>query len=349
MAYDHKLELQRAVFLSALGGAPALSLLSHQELMFLYLGNAGFTQRSLLDRLYAWAVANDIPMTQALTSVGLVGPQLWTPASLSSPPSLAVDADRTDLLTKDGSNNLLSLTSVYGALAANTPVSITHAANAAMNNFNTFNAPGLSAQQLNFSTAAGSLLNNKPGCTMIFFGKFANPAPGAFNSAIVNATTTSASATRCSISTSPAVANCPRSTIRRLDADASNGDDFGVSNIGVAPWIGILRLDHNGVQIGAGVPTKELRIYQSGNPVGIFSEATGLGAGNFSATNSAYIGFFNSGTVAEALAQGNYMAIEDSVYSDADVERFAGWLAWKIDMPEILEPTHPYFAEPPLA
>lgn len=348
MAYDHKLELQRAVFLSALGGAPALSLLSHQELMFLYLGNAGFTQRSLLDRLYAWAVSNAIPMTLAYTSVGLVGPQLWTPANLTNPPHIAIDADRTDLLTKDGSNVLTSLTTVYGALAANTPVGITHTANAALNNFNSFNCPGTSAQQLNFSTAAGSLLNNKTGCTMIFFGKFRDAAPAAFNSAIVNATTTSASSTRCSIATSGTVSNCPRHTVRRLDADTANGDDIGAQNIGLVPWIGILRLDHTGAVVGAGTPTKEFRLTHSGGKLTV-PEATGLGSGAFSATNSAYIGFFNSGTVAEALVQGNYCAIEDTVYTDEECDRLEGWLAWKIDMPEILEPTHPYFAEPPLA
>lgn len=349
MAYDHKLELQRAVFISALGGAPALSLLSHLELMFLYLGDSGFTQGSLLDRLYAWSVANGIPMPQALTSVGLVGPQLWTPGNLVNPPHIAIDADRTNLLTKDGSNVLTSLTTVYGALASNTPVGITHASNAALNGFNSFNCPGTGAQQINFSTAAGSLLNGKAGCTMIFFGKFRDAAPTPFNSAIINATTTSASAARASIGTSPTVANCPRYVIRRLDADTSNGDDIGVANIGLAPWIGIMRLDHNGAVVGAGTPTKEMRVTQSG-VLTTASEATGLGAGNFSATNSAYIGFFNSGGVAESIVQGNYCAIEDTVYTDDEVLRLEGWLAHKIDMAStILPPTHPYFTDPPLA
>lgn len=347
MAYDHKLELQRAAMIAALGGGAALNLLSFQELMFLYLGSAGFTQRSLGDRLYAWAVVNGIAPTLAFTSVGLVGPLPWTPANLTNPPHIAIDADRVDLLTKDGGNVLTSLTTVYGALAANTPSGITHTANAGLNNFNSFNCPGLSTQQINFSSAAGSLLNNKSGCTMIFFGKFRDAAPAAFNSAIVNATTTSASSTRCSIATSGSVSNCPRTTIRRLDADTANGDDIGIANIGVTPWIAILRLDHTGAVVGGGTPTKQMRLTQSGVLTEV-SEATGLGSGNFSATNSAYIGFFNSGSVAEALVQGNYCAIEDTVYTDDEVLRLEGWLAHKIDMAStILPPTHPYFDDPP--
>jgi hypothetical protein len=277
------------------------------------------------------------------------GSALWSPANLTNPPGLAIDAARTDLFTKDGSNVLLSINTVYASVAGNTPALITHtAADSGMNNAPAFVAPGTAAQQLNFSTNLGGLLNNKGGCTMVFFGRFSNPAPSAFNSAIVNATTTSASSTRCSIASSPAVANCPRAVIRRLDADTANGDDIGSSNIGATPWIGILRQDNTGAIVGAGTPTKNMRICQGGNPLSDTSEATGLGSGNYSATNSAYIGFFNSGTVAQSLTNMHWGCIEDTVYTDVECQKLEGWLAWKIGRPDILPVAHPYRNAPPM-
>jgi hypothetical protein len=280
----------------------------------------------------------------ALPGRGLsAGVQAWSPANLTNPPSLAIDAARTDLFTKDGSNVLLSINTVYSSVAGNTPALITHtAADSGMNNAPAFVAPGTAAQQLNFSTNHGGLLNGKNGCTMVFFGRFSNPAPSAFNSAIVNATTTSASSTRASIAASPSVANCPRTVIRRLDADTANGDDVGVSNIGATPWIGILRVDNLGAVIGGGTPTKNMRICQSGNALINVSEATGLGSGAYSATNSAYIGFFNSGTVAQSLTNMHWGCIEDSVYTDDEVQKLEGWLAWKIGLPSMLPSDHPY-------
>lgn len=71
MAYDDLLERQRAAFISALGGTPNLYTYSHLELMFLYLGTVELrTEPTLLERLYGWAVVNNIPMTLAVTSVG---------------------------------------------------------------------------------------------------------------------------------------------------------------------------------------------------------------------------------------------------------------------------------------
>lgn len=65
------LDQQRAAFIAALGGDPSLYYYSHPELMFLYLGVVELrTEPSLLERLYGWAVANNIPMTLAATSVG---------------------------------------------------------------------------------------------------------------------------------------------------------------------------------------------------------------------------------------------------------------------------------------
>jgi hypothetical protein len=194
-------------------------------------------------------------------SVGLPSlVQTWTPANLASPPGISIDADRTDLLTKDGSNVLTSLRTVHTNLASNTPALVTHAGTfAPFNGFAAFQAPGQSAQQCNFSTNAGSLLNNKSGCTMVMLGRFAQAAPSAFNSAIINATTTSASATRCSFATSSSVANCPRHVIRRLDADTANGDDIGTTNRGQAVFIAVLRQDNTGAVVGAGTPTKQTR------------------------------------------------------------------------------------------
>lgn len=283
-----------------------------------------------------------------VSGAGGGGPGLWSPANLTNPPSLAIDAARTDLFTKDGGNVLLTINTVYSSVAGNTPALVTHNTDAGMNSAPAFIAPGTAAQQLNFSTNLGGLLNNKAGCTMVFFGRFSNPSPGAFNSAIVNATTTSASSTRCSIAASPTVANCPRTTVRNQDGDTANGDDIGVSNIGVAPWIGILRLDNFGAVVGGGTPTKNFRLCQSGNALVNVSEATGFAAANFSATNSAYIGFFNSGTVAQSLTNMHWGCIEDSVYTDAECEKLEGWLAWKIGLPSMLPATHPYRNSPPL-
>jgi hypothetical protein len=186
----------------------------------------------------------------------------WTPADLANPPHISIDADRLDLLTKDGSNNLTSVTTEYTALAAGTVTAVVHAAaNAGLNNRGSFNVDATNANQvINFSTTAGSLLANKPGCTMVFFGKFSEASPSALNRAVVNATTTSNNSARCSIATSSTVANCPRHVVRRLDADTANGDDLGSSNIGVLPWIAVLRLDHNGAVVGAGTPTKQTRL-----------------------------------------------------------------------------------------
>lgn len=280
---------------------------------------------------------------------GAGGVALWTPNNLASPPHISLDADRLDLVTKSGSN-VTAVRTVHTNLAANTPNLITHTVNAsAFNNHGSFNAPGTAAQALNFSTNAGSLLANKNGCTMVFFGRFSNPAPSAFNSAIVNATTTSASATRASIATSSNVANCLRYVLRRLDADTANGDDVGSTNRGTTPFICILRQDNTGAVIGGGTPTKELRIIQDGAALVTASEPTGLGSGPYSNTNSAYIGFFNSGTVAQSLTDMHYGAIDDVVYTTADVERLEGYLAWKIGTPSMLPSAHPYRNDPPLA
>lgn len=187
--------------------------------------------------------------------------QQWTPANLTNPPYISIDADRTDLMTVDGSNNLTGVTTVHTALAAGAVTAVVYApANAGLNGRGSFNVDATNANQvINFSTTAGALLANKPGCTMVFFGKFSEAAPAAVNRAVVNATTTSNNSARCSIATSGTVTNCPRHTVRRLDADTANGDDVGSSNRGVLPWIAVLRLDHNGAVVGAGTPTKQMR------------------------------------------------------------------------------------------
>lgn len=274
---------------------------------------------------------------------------LWHPGRLAVPPQIAVDARRADKLTLSGAN-LTALRTVHTDVASNTPSGVTYAAsNAGLNNRPSLNVAGVSTQSLNFSTNYGSLLNAKGGCTMIFVGRFNNASAGAFNSAIVNATTTSASSTRASIATSSSIGNCPRTTIRRLDGDTANGDDYIGSNIGSVPWIGILRLDHTGGVVGGGTPTKNIRINRSGLALLNTSEATGLGSGNFSATNSAYIGFFNSGTVAESLVDMFYGAILDYVLTDADCERFEGWAADGLGLAgSLLHPSHPYLTAPPL-
>lgn len=273
----------------------------------------------------------------------------WHPGRLAVPPQLSLDARRTDRMTLSGSD-ITAIRTVHTDLPSNTPNLITYSvANAGLNNRPSINCPGTSTQALNFSTNFGSLLNAKGGCTMIFCGKFGNAAAAAFNSAIVNATTTSNSSTRCSIATSSSVGNCPRATVRRLDSDTANGDDIGSTNFGAAPWIGILRLDHTGAVVGGGTPTKNARINRSGLALVSQSEATGLGSGNFSATNSAYIGFFNSGTVAQAWVDMFYGAIMDYVLTDAECEKFEGWLAHGLGLQSMLHPTHPYLSTRPPA
>jgi hypothetical protein len=274
---------------------------------------------------------------------------LWHPGRLAVPPQIAVDARRADKLTLSGAS-VTGVRTVHTDIASNSPSGVLYStANADLNNRPSLNVAGASTQSLNFSTNYASLLNAKGGATMIFCGRFANPSAGAFNSAIVNATTTSASSTRCSIASSGSVGNCPRTTIRRLDGDTANGDDYIGSNIGGVPWIAILRLDHTGAVVGSGTPTKNIRICRSALALLNTSEATGLGSGNFSATNSAYIGFFNSGTVAEALVHMFYGAIMDYVLTDADCERFEGWLADGLGIAgTLLHSSHPYVAGPPL-
>lgn len=337
MAYDTILERQRAVYLTALGSQ--YGYLAHPGLQYLYLASLGYAQPTLPERKAAWAKANNFPVTQAGALLGLTGPALWTPADLVARPALALDADRLDKVVKSGTT-VTAVSSVYNDYPANTPNLITHDTNATLGNRYSFNAPGTAAQALNFSTAAGGLLNNKGGCTMMFFGHFPNPNPGAFNSAVVNATTTSASSTRCAISTSGATSNTLRSTVRRLDADTANGDDYG-TNRGTTPFIYILRLDHSGAVVGPN-PSKNARICHAGLDLENITEETGLGVGTFSATNSAYIGFFNSGTVAQSLTNMNYGFITDTVYTDSECERLEGWVAWRANLASILPPTHPY-------
>lgn len=66
------LDEQRAVFVSALVGTrPDAATLNHLELMYLYLGVVELrTELTLLERLYGWAVANNIPMTLAAVTLG---------------------------------------------------------------------------------------------------------------------------------------------------------------------------------------------------------------------------------------------------------------------------------------
>lgn len=273
---------------------------------------------------------------------------LWTPANLSSPPHVSIDADNLALLTKDGSNNLLTVTTEFTALAAGTITAVTHVADANLNNHFAFNVNATNANQvINFASTAGSLLNNKGGCTMVFVGRFNDAAAAVLNRAIVNATTTSNNSARCSIAVSPTVANCPRHVVRRLDADTANGDDLGAANIGVVnPWIAVLRLDHTGAVVGGGTPTKQTILVQNGVST-TYSEATGLGTPTFSATDSALLGFFNSGSVAPCKNAMNWGAIDDVVWSDDEVARVIGWAAWKLGMPSILPVGSPYKLAPP--
>lgn len=272
---------------------------------------------------------------------------LWTPANLSSPPHVSIDADNLSLLTKDGSNNLLSVTTEFTGLAAGTITAVTHIADANLNNHFGFNVNATNASQvINFASTAGSLLNAKSGCTMVFVGRFNDAGAAAVNRAIVNATTTSNNSARCSIATSSVTPNLLRYTVRRLDADVANGDDI-ISSFSILPFIAVLRLDHNGAVVGSGTPTKQmLTAYNGGNLI-TSSEATGLGSGTFSATDSALLGFFNSGSVAPAKVAMNWGAIDDTVWSNDEVERVMGWAAWKLNMPQILPAAHPYRNQPP--
>jgi hypothetical protein len=277
---------------------------------------------------------------------------LWHPGKLAVPPQLSLDARRTDLMTLAGST-ISSIKTVHGEVASNALNLITlTTANAALNNRPSIDTPGTSAQSCNFSTNLANLVRNKAGCTLIFCGKFAQANPGAFNSAIVNVSGNTSSGTRASIATSSSVSNCPRYTIRRLDADSANGDDIGSANLGLVPWIAIMRVDHTGAVIGGGTPTKHFRLSRQALAMQVVTEATGLGSGNTSDTNSAYIGFFNAGTTAQAWVQMFYGAIMDYVLTDADCERFEGWLAGEPGLglaPSILHSSHPYVSAPPLA
>lgn len=278
------------------------------------------------------------------------GAPLWTPANMSNPPHISINADRLDLLTKDGSDNLTAVTTEFTGLAAGTITAVTHTtANANLGGKGSFNVTATvsTAQVINFASTAGDLLANKNGCTMVFVGRFNDAGASALNRAIVNATTTSNNSSRCSIATSTTVANNPRYTVRRLDGDVANGDDIAGGNRGTSPIIMVLRLDHLGAVVGAGTPTKEMIVIQGGVRT-TASEPTGLGSGPFSNTNSALIGFFNSGTVAYAKNDMNWGAIDDEVWTNDQVERVIGWAAWKINNPTMLEVGNPYRNAPPV-
>ncbi len=68
MAYNHLLERQRVSFL--LDGLSARD--NHVDLIFKWLGGQGYTNKHVLGRLSAWATANNVPKTLALTRIGLV-------------------------------------------------------------------------------------------------------------------------------------------------------------------------------------------------------------------------------------------------------------------------------------
>ena len=277
---------------------------------------------------------------------------LWTPADLASPPHISIDADRLDLLTKDGSNNLTGVTTEFTAFAAGTVTAVTHITDSVLNNHYVFNVTAANAAQIiNFASTAANLLANKTGCTMTFVGRFNDPAAAIVNRAIVNVTTPSAAATRCSLATPPAagggVTNAFRYTVRRLDADTANGDNCGAQRVTTSPVIAVLRLDNNGAVVGAGTPTKHLIVVQDGVQE-VYSEATGLGSGPFSNTNSANVGFFNSSNVAPCKNAMNYGSIDDTVWSDDDVARFIGYSAWKLGMASTILPIdNPYRNSPP--
>jgi hypothetical protein len=63
------LDTQRDNMLAALGDDPADVILNHLELLSAYLASLGFTQPILIDQLVAWANANSIPITLAITEV----------------------------------------------------------------------------------------------------------------------------------------------------------------------------------------------------------------------------------------------------------------------------------------
>lgn len=276
-------------------------------------------------------------------------PPLWTPANLASPPHISIDADRLDLLTKDGSNNLTAVTTEFTGLSAGTITLVQHLVDAVLNGHYAFNVTGQGTQIINFASTAANLLANKSGCTMVFVGRFNDAGAAVLNRAIVNVTTTSSTATRCSIGTPPAtITNGLRYTIRRLDADAANGDnDSAGQRLTTSPFIVVLRQDNTGAVVGGGTPTKQMIVVQGGVRT-VNSEATGLGSGNYSNTNSAQVCFFNSSTVAPCKNAMNYGGIDDTVWSDDEVERFIGWAAWKLEMADsILEASNPYKDAPP--
>lgn len=77
-----------------------------------------------------------------LSRGGATSAPAWTPADLASPPHISIDADRLDLLTKDGSNNLTAVTTEFTGLAAGTVTLVTHVADAVLNNHFAFNVTG---------------------------------------------------------------------------------------------------------------------------------------------------------------------------------------------------------------
>lgn len=77
MAYDQKLDAQRAAMVAALGGASAR--LSFQELSYQWLGSQGFLQSSLAERMYAYARFYEQEATWAESNMGQpLGPNLAT-------------------------------------------------------------------------------------------------------------------------------------------------------------------------------------------------------------------------------------------------------------------------------
>lgn len=277
------------------------------------------------------------------------GKRRWSPGLMALPPHISIDADRLDLLTKDGSNNLLTVTTEFTGLTTSAVAQVVHEPAVPLfggrAGFRTF---GNANTNCNFAALAGSLMAGKTGCTLVFVGKFEIAGAAALNRCIVNVSTPTITNTRCSIATSASVANCPRYTVRRLDTDTSNGDDVGTINRGVNPWIAVVRQDNTGAVLGSGVPTKQMIFLKDGVRE-VAQEATGLGSGAFSNTASAYIGFFNSGTVAPSRCEMNWGAIFDRVCSDAEVEQLLGWGAWKINAAAtLLEAANPYRAAPPM-
>lgn len=77
MAYDQKLDAQRAAMVAALGGASAR--LSFQELSYQWLGSQGFLQPVLAERMAAYARFYEQEATWAESNMGQpLGPNLAT-------------------------------------------------------------------------------------------------------------------------------------------------------------------------------------------------------------------------------------------------------------------------------